>query len=479
MTLENTLKVLSEEKINKIVDKAYDVNENIGISVKNNELQNLLVSNGAKKEGEIVKIPRDIIKRCLEIVPKSFNFYDRDNNSYLAEKGHTYLTVMSDAIEILDSKTLKVRSATEKDLIHLTEIADYLEEITFAALQVVPSEEGGLLSQLNAMKIILENTNKPIVLEPLDSFITETWIEVEALLRENIKNYNSSSIVMIICPMSPLIFDNSNSKKILLAARNKIPIIICPCPIGGITAPFTLAGNLVQSLAEAFFEVTAAQLINEGTPIFFGSATTVMDLKTGSITYGAPEFVLLQMAFTEISNYFGLPSYTCGVHPDPDKVDSQMGAEMMMGFISIFSSEPTILTGLGALSKTSIASPEKLVIDVEIYKMAKRIYQGIEVNERYLAYENIKNIRKNKNYLMDELTLSESRKGEYYVPELLNREARGKGPKDIIGRAKEKVNHIIENHKPKIDEKFLSKLEDLFRDKKKEAKRIISNKPYR
>lgn len=473
MSVENTLKVLSEQNINKIIDKAYRVNENIGISVKNKELQNLLVSSGAKKDGDIVRIPRKIIKKCLKMVPKSFYFYDRNGKRYEAKKGCSFLGTMSDGINILDSKTLKARSATKSDLINLTKIADYIEEITFSALQVTPSEGEGLFAQLDAMRIILENTSKPIIVSPISSFIAETWIEIEALSRESIKNHNSSSIVMVICPDSPLMFNNSNSRKILMAARNNIPIIIASGPIGGMTGPFTLAGNLVQSLAETFFGITVSQLINEGTPIVLNTAATIMELKTGGITNAAPETMLIMSAFAEISNYFGFPSHAGVASPDPDKIDSQTGAEMMMGFMSLLSSRPTIMSGIGALSKGIITSPQKMIIDVEFYKMAKRIYQGIEVNEKYLAYENIKNIRKNKNYLMDELTLSESRKGEYYVPDLLNREVRRKGSKDIIDRAKEKVDHIIENHKPKIDEKFLSKLEDFFEEKTMKTRKVI------
>jgi len=466
MSLTNTFKVLSENEIESIVEKAFEVNENVGVKVYNEPLRKLLAENGAILKDNVIMIPRKLIKQCLNSAPKSFSVYDRTGNEYVMEQGRTYLTSMSDAIEILDSETMKIRSATREDLINLTKIADSLDEITFAALQVVPADDEGVIGQLNAMEIILQNTNKPLFLEPLDPYIAQTWVEIEKLLRENVADYKSPSIVMVIITLSPLNFDDTNSQKLTLAAKNNIPILTAPCPFAGMTSPFTLAGTLVQSVAETLFELTAAQLINEGCPIYFGAASTVMDIKTGTITYGTPETSLVMMAFAEIAAHFGLPSYTPMIHPDAEEIDCQMGMEMSMSFLTQLSSGPTIMPGAGALNKTSIGSFEKLVIDAEIFKIAKRIYQGIEVNEKYLAYKNIANCRNIDSYLTDDLTVNELRSGEHYIPELLNRETRGKGAPNMLAKAREKVSDILDNHKTDVDEKLKDILKRFFDSKR-------------
>ena len=123
MPLEKTLKVLSENDINEILSTAYDINENIGMSVDGKRLGYLLVKNGASEDKGRVKLPADLISRCLDKSPGSFFFHDRSSNSYTAETGRTYLGTMSDAIEILDSETQMTRSATLQDLVDLTKIA--------------------------------------------------------------------------------------------------------------------------------------------------------------------------------------------------------------------------------------------------------------------------------------------------------------------------------------------------------------------
>jgi trimethylamine--corrinoid protein Co-methyltransferase len=471
MPLEKTIKVLSENEINQILSTAYDINENIGMSVEGKRLGDLLVKNGAIEDNGRIKLPADLIKRCLEKSPSSFFFHDRSSNRYTAEKGRTYLGTMSDAIEIFDSETQMTRSAALQDLVDLTRIADSLDEVTFAAIQVVPSEEGGLVSQLDAMEAVLKNTSKPLFLEPLDPFIADTWVEIEKLLVNTDENYRSSSIVMVIVPVSPLMFDKSNAQKLFTAAENKIPVLTASCPVAGMTSPFTLAGSLAQTVAESLFELTAVQLINPGSPVFFGSAATIMDIKTGTITYGAPEFPLMMTAFAEIAEYLGLPSYIPAVHPDSEHIDVQMGAEMMMGFMTLLSSRPTIMPGIGALSKTRTASFEKLVIDAEMFKSAKRVYRGIDIDSIHLAYNSIRDIEKNRTYLTDALTLNELRTGEHYVPDLINRESGGRDAQDMLNRAKRRVKEILEEHVPVVNKKQIAVLEDFFRAKR----RRISN----
>ena len=195
-----------------------------------------------------------------------------------------------------------------------------------------------------------------------------------------------------------------------------------------------------------------------------------MDLKTGSVTYAAPEHLLITMAFSEISNFLGLPSYIPMVHPDSEELDFQAGGEMMMGFMSLLSCSPTLLTGVGSLSKTRLASFEKLFTDIEFYKMAKRFYEGMETDKRHLAYRNMKKVRKEGSYLMDELTLKEMRRGEHFIPDLLNREIRGGKNNNIFSRAKNKVAYVIKDHKSEVDEKIISLVEDFFYEKKKKLK---------
>lgn len=468
MPLQSTIRILSDDDIERLLEKAFALNETVGVAVRNGRLREVLLDHGAQEENGRIKLSRRLIQDALQMAPSHFPVSNRNGGSLTMEQGSLHLGTMSDAIEMLDLETQKVRSATVRDLSELTILADALPEVDFIALQVVPSETQGYLSQLNAMEVLLKNTAKPLFLEPVDAFLTRMWVELEHLLQRTLSNYTSPSIVMVITTLSPLQFDEDSAEKLMLAANSKIPILTAPCPIAGMTSPFTLAGSLVQSLAETLFELTAAQVVQKGCPVFFGAASTVMDVRTGTITYGAPEYTLLIMAYAQIAAHFNLPSYCPITHPDAGEVDVQMGAEMMLGYMGLLSQKPTIMPGIGALSKTGVASAEKVVIDAELFRMAQRVYRGIDTSDRHMAYQSIAALEQGETYLTDPLTIQELRSGEHFIPKILNREQRGTGTRNMQERAREELRAIMGSHQPEIDKAVTNAVGDFFDEKRRQ-----------
>jgi trimethylamine--corrinoid protein Co-methyltransferase len=110
-----------------------------------------------------------------------------------------------------------------------------------------------------------------------------------------------------------------------------------------------------------------------------------------------------------------------------------------------------------------------LVIDDELIDIVNRGRDGINVDEETLAIEQIKRVAlEGKNYLMLKHTAKNTRK-EIFVPKLMDRDRRGiwkrNGSKDIIVRAREKVNKILETQKgPGISNDVDNKLKDYFKE---------------
>jgi len=71
-------------------------------------------------------------------------------------------------------------------------------------------------------------------------------------------------------PSSPLKNSEEAVQKLVYCARHRIPQVYTPCPIAGGTAPATMAGLLVQNLAETLAGVVLSQLVREGAPIVVG-----------------------------------------------------------------------------------------------------------------------------------------------------------------------------------------------------------------
>ena len=468
MALENGIKIVGEKQILEIIDESYRINEKIGVLVRNKRIRKILKEAGGVEKGDIVRIPGELIDESLENTPKEFSMYDRTGGSIVIKKGNTFLGTMSDSVRILDPDSRTIRAVTEDDLIQLTRISDSLDDIDFVGLQAIPHGENALLSQLGAFKAIMKNTIKPLVLNPLDEHLNKVWVELDRILKEDKNDDGYHTLAILIPTVSPLCLDDVNLKKVLSAAGSGIPILLAPSPISGLNSPFSVAGSLVQSLSECFFLLTVIQAVKRANPVFFCGAPASMDLATGSVSYASPEHLLMVMAFAEIANHLGLPSYIPMVHPDSNKLDFQAGAEMMMGFTAVLSCRPTLLTGLGSLGKTAIASREKILIDLEFYRIANRFYEGIEIDDRRKAFKSISSARENKTFLTDDLTMSLLREGEHYAPKLLNREVWDKASADIYGRARQEAHNILSDHNNRVGDRLALIIDEFFKDKKKE-----------
>jgi trimethylamine--corrinoid protein Co-methyltransferase len=242
---------------------------------------------------------------------------------------------------------------------------------------------------------------------------------------------------------------------VLYAAEKNIPAIITPCPSAGGTAPATMAGVLVQALAECLSGIVMAQLKNEGAPVIMGGVVTIMDMLTTTYSYGAPELSLLSAGFTEIS--------TAGCS-DAKSLDQQAAIEGAISIAVAALSGASLIHDVGYLESGLVGSYDMLVMSNEIIGMVKRIMGGITVDEDTLAVDVIANVGPGGHFLGEKHTLKHFR--EFWRPELLNRakvdDWKAAGAKTLGDRVHEKVISLIEIYEPEpIPDDVESRLKDI------------------
>ena len=125
-------------------------------------------------------------------------------------------------------------------------------------------------------------------------------------------------------------------EKLLFAADKGIPAMYTPCPSMGATAPSTIAGVLVQSVAETLLAVVLCFLKKPGMPLIMGGVQTIMDMLTTNYCYGAPELALASAASTDISKWLGLLMFSTGGCTDSKLVDEQAAIEASLSLYTAF-----------------------------------------------------------------------------------------------------------------------------------------------
>jgi trimethylamine--corrinoid protein Co-methyltransferase len=64
--------------------------------------------------------------------------------------------------------------------------------------------------------------------------------------------------------------------------------------------------------AEVLAGIVLSQLTRKGSPVIYGSSTTIMDLKTTTAPVGAPELGMINAAVAKLAQYYLLPSWVAG-----------------------------------------------------------------------------------------------------------------------------------------------------------------------
>jgi len=110
-----------------------------------------------------------------------------------------------------------------------------------------------------------------------------------------------------------------------------------------------------------------------------------------------------------------------------------------------------LIYGAGMLDSGLIFSYTQLVIDNDIFKMVRKVMQGIHVDDENLAVDIIKSVGPGGDFLMQAHTMKYMRTLPS-VPKLIERGNRARwlsrGGKDFAERARERAADLLAKHKP-------------------------------
>ena len=128
--------------------------------------------------------------------------------------------------------------------------------------------------------------------------------------------------------------------------------------------------------------VCAIQAVVPGAPVFVCFIPSVMDLKSGDFTGGAPEDTIMAAAVGDVGRFYGLPTQ-CGVNSSGAKEPSWQSAldDTTTTFLSL-AAGVDMLTGVGMVSGGRIFSYEEMALGVETMTHARAIAAGVDLSGR-------------------------------------------------------------------------------------------------
>jgi len=447
-------RVLSDDQIKEIFYSALDVLERVGTRVYGQEGLALLRDAGCLvSDGDLVRIPSWLVKDALNTTPERIVVAGRDRRRRIVlERNKIYFGTGSDCPSLIDPTTDEVRKYTFKDVYNAARISDALPNIDFHMSLGLTS---GVLAQTydrHQFLAMLQGTSKPLVITTVDKEGLADQYDMACTALGGPDEFAKAPLfVVYIEPSSPLSNSVEAVEKILYAAETGIPAIYTPCVMCGGTGPVTLAGTMVQGLAECLIGVVLAQLKRKGAAVIIGGVDSNIDMATSILSYGAPELALISAAMTDVAKWLRLPMFSTAGCSDAKVLDQQAAIEAAVSIVVAALSGANLIHDVGYLESGLLGSYDMLVMSDEVISMAKHILGGVTVTPETLAVDVIERVGPGGHYLTQEHTRRHFRTALWF-PTLMDRQQRrsweSRGSKTMAERVRAKVLDILEHHEP-------------------------------
>lgn len=416
--------ILSRNAIERIHEASLEILWETGVQVDDEIVVRVLQEHGcAVVPGtQIVRIPRPVVETALRQCPREVVLASVAGPQTILSAGGASVFWTGNALNLaIDNETVPIDVPRFTDLVHVVDGLEHVHAIVSTCLSDVPPPVRGLVG----WRLLAENCLKhfrPCVYHPRE---TKGMIEMAQVVLDGKPLAQTPIFSLGYTAVSPLHWSELALGVFRESSGHGIPLMVNSEPGGGVTAPATLAGELVLANAEALSGVVICQALEPGRPLIFNLGFAhILDMQTMVMRTGGVENGLLQAAGAEIAAFHGLPS-AAWMSTESMRVDAGAAAENVLTGLLHVQSHVNIVWGIGNLESTKCMSLEMAVLGNDIAGALCRAQQGIRVDDERLATGVIRELKHQARYLDHPHTLAHF-KEEYYFPRIINRRARGK-----------------------------------------------------
>jgi trimethylamine--corrinoid protein Co-methyltransferase len=396
-----------------------------GVFFSDEEAVQTFKHHGFRVDGKTVHFEEEDVQRALEKAPSKFTLTARDPAKSVIVGGDSLAYAPGYGAPFVVTPEGNRRRAIMEDydafckLIHSSPHID-VNGFMMVEPADVPAEKAHLRMLLSSILL----SDKAFMGSPVSREGAHDSLEMAGIVwgsAESIRN--KPVLVSLINSLSPLRFSEEMAGSIMEFAKYGQPCIVASLIQAGASGPIRIAGLLALQNAEVLAGLTLAQLVNPGTPIVYGSASAITDMRTGNLAVGALETSMIISATAQIARYYNLPSRAGGALTGANFPDSQAGVESTLTLLTAARSGVNfILHSCGVLDSFLAMSFEKFLIDEELCGMTRRLLSPMEVSEETVGVRTINQVGIGGEYLSRPETLRFC-KTEFFQPRLMSRDS--------------------------------------------------------
>jgi trimethylamine--corrinoid protein Co-methyltransferase len=413
-----SIRFLDEQLITRILDEARELLRTLGVTIHNPEVLTILGDHGAEVDmaAEHAKFTDELIDKALKTSPSSFRLYDvLGNQTHDFSGKNVHYTPGSAAINVLDQSTGEARRPVTADYIRYAKLVGGLKHIAAQSTAFVPGDVAEPISDSYRLFLSLLSCEKPVVTGAFTKNF-DVISDLQLIVRGNAEELKQKPLTVIsVCPTAPLKWTAAASQNLLDCARHSIPVEYISMPLPGFMAPVTIVGSVIQHTAETLSGITISQLANPGTPMLYGGAPGIFDMRFETTPMGAIETMMIDCAYVEVGKFLNIPTQAYTAMGDAKLPDMQAGFETGMGAALGALTGVNNIAGPGILDFINTFSLEKLVVDNEICGMTFRLLEGIQPRDDFPAVPLFEEFLRDKHLIIADHTRKHLR-DEIHLP---------------------------------------------------------------
>lgn len=380
--------MLTDEAAEAIEEAAEIVLEEIGIDFRDDpEALEILKGVGCDIKGERVRFPRGLARQLCQTAPSHFTQYARNpqRNVEIGGNNTVFAPVYGPPfVRDLDGER---RYAKIEDFSNFVKLVYMLPGLHHSGGTVCePVDLPVTKRHLDMIYTHMRYSDKPFMGSVTAPERAQDTVEMcKILFGDNFVGPNCVT-VSLINANSPMTWDEMMLGSLKVYARAGQGVVISPFILAGAMSPVSVAGTLVQTLAEAMSGIAFAQAVNPGAPCILGSFASSISMQTGAPTFGTPEPAKVLYGCAKLARRLGVPFRSGGSLTGAKTVDAQAAYESAHTLL------PTVLGGVnftlhsaGWLEGGLVADFAKLILDADQLTMMDSMVSGIDVSENGLA----------------------------------------------------------------------------------------------
>ena len=221
-------------------------------------------------------------------------------------------------------------------------------------------------------------------------------------------------------------------------------------------SPTTIAGTVVQTMAESMCGVALNQLYRTGAPVILGTFASSMSMQTGAPAFGTPEPTLVLQAMGQFARKMNLPFRSGGGLTGSKIADAQAAYESGNTInAAVGGGVNFMLHAAGWLEGGLATGYEKLILDADQLAAAQVYMNGIDMSENAIAMDAFREVGPGNHFLGSAHTTANFETAYYRSPISHNgsfEQWDAEGAKDAAQRANTLWKQMLsEYQKPAID----------------------------